>query len=251
MRVFWHTFAGRWRRSKFFTFLLFLAAPVIIGGSIFFLIIGLLGDHAYTMSDYWQSLANLAAHENILPEFHKTGFWGFLGGFTQAGAAVASMLMILPPQLAYPISRERLARVVFGLRLVQLAVALALPALTIFLLSLLGQIASGHFLPGYGLPSIVALDLVLTVGLPLLACADSFSRPAVRVLGAAPAQIATLIAVLTRGYWMPYVLTLPGIVATVLFASANVDLLWLRLRRHYRTCDLFSHPGLFNNRSYA
>jgi hypothetical protein len=252
MRVFWHTFAGRRRRSNCFTFLLFLATPVIVSGLIFPLINESLFGHSYTVSDYWQSLAALAAPESILSKPPMAvEDWFLLGGFMQAGAAVASMLMTLPPQLAYPISRERLARVIFGLRLVQLAIALALPATAVFLLSLLGQIASGHFLPGYGLPSIVALDLALAIGLPLLACAGSFSRPAVRILWAAPVEIATLIAVLARGSWMPYVLTVPGSMATALVASANVGLLWLCLRRHYRTCDLFSDPGLFNTRSYT
>jgi hypothetical protein len=60
-----------------------------------------------------------------------------------------------------------------------------------------------------------------------------------------------IIAVLTRIYWMPYVLTVPGMAAALLTASVAVGLLWLSLRHYYRTCDLFSAAPLFNNLSYA
>jgi hypothetical protein len=248
MQVFWHAYAGRRRHSNFLASHVAPVASMLVGllvaifAAIFFM------GPSYTLSDYGRLLATLAAPENMLPSSDMAVAFWFMGGVIQATVAAFSLFMILTPQLAYPISRERLARVVFGLSLVQLAVALALPAAAFFLLSLVGQIASNHFWPGYGLPTIVALDLALAVGLPLLACAGSFGRPVVRILWALLFATGLLVAVITRGDWTPYVLTLPGIVATVLVASANVGLLWLRLRRHYRTCDLLFHPGLFNNR---
>jgi hypothetical protein len=141
--------------------------------------------------------------------------------------------------------------VAFGLSLVQLAAALVLPGTAISLISLLGQIVSGHWLPGYGLPSIVALDLVLAIGLPLLACAGSCSCPAERIIWGAPVAFAIFIAVLARRIWMPYVLTVPASAVMMLIASAIVGLLWSCLRSNYRTCDLISGPGLFNPRPYV
>jgi len=248
MHVFWHAFAGRRRHNNFLRSQLTTVAPVFAGGLAGLIITGILMGPSHAMPDYWRILATMAAPENMLPTSAEAGFVWIAGGVMQAGAAAFSLLMILPPQLAYPISRERLARVVFGLSLVQLAVALALPATAVFLLSLLGQIATGHFWPGGGLPGIVALDLALAVCLPWLACAGSFSHPAVRVLWAIPVAGALLTAVITRGSWTPLVLTVPGSIATVAVASASVSLLWLCLRRHYRTCDLFSNPGMLNTR---
>ena len=251
MQVFWHAYAGRRRHSNFLASHVAPVASMLVGLLVaIFVAIFFMGP-SYTLSDYERLLATLAAPENMLPASRDAETDWVVGGMMQVGAAALSMFMVVSPQLAYPISRERLARVVFGLSLVQLAVALALPSAAFFLLSLVGQIASDHFWPGYGLPTIAALDLALAVGLPLLACAGSFSRPVVRILWAILIAIGLLIAVITRGDWTPYVLTLPGVVATVLVASANVGLLWLRLRHHYRTCDLFSDAPLFNNRSYA
>lgn len=251
MRVFWHAYVGRRRRNTFLTVQLSVVLPVIVGGLVLPLATGFLTPHSHAVLDYWRNLANLTAPENLLPTSKEAGFVWVIGGVMQAGAAAFSLLMILPPQLAYPVSRDRLARVVFGLSLVQLAVALTLPAAAVFLLSLLGQIASGHFWPGYGLPSVVAVDLALAVGLPLLACAGSFRRPVGRILWAIPVAFALLIAGITRGQWTPQVLTLPGIGATLLVVSADLGLLWLCQRHHYRTCDLFSDPGLFNTRIYV
>ena len=249
MRVFWHAFAGRHRHGNFFTAQLSLVTPVIIGGLIFPFAPEFLQGHFNLVSDYWQSLAALASPEVISAKSPMAfGGWFILGGLMQAGAAAVFLLMMPPLRLTYPISRERLARVVFGLSLVQLGVALVLPGAAISLISLLGQIVSGHLLPGYGLPSIVALDLVLAIGLPLLACAGSCSCPAERIIWGAPVAFAIFVAVLARSIWMPYVLTVPGSAVMMLIASANVGLLWLCLRSNYRTCDLISGPGLLNTR---
>ena len=251
MQVFWHAFAGRRPRNSFLTVQLTIVAPAIVGGLIFPLIIGLLNGHFHTSADYWRSLAALASLEWQQPKLPLDGFERFLGGFMQTLIAAFSLLITPPPQLAYPISRERQARVVFGLSLVQLAVALVLPATGVFLVSLLGQIVSGQFLPGYGLPSVVALDLALAIGLPLLACVGSIKGSVGRILWAVPVGLGMIIAVLTRIYWMPYVQTVPGMAVTLLTASIAVGLLWLSVRHYYRTCDLFSDVPLFNNRSYA
>ena len=248
MQVIWHAVAGRRRHNNFLKFQLSIAVPVIAGGLVFPLITGYLTSHSFSLSDYWRLLATMAAPENMLPMSLDAEAGWVVGGMMQVGAAALSMFMVVSPQLAYPISRERLARVVFGLSLVQLAAALAFPAAAFFLLSLVGQIASGYFWPGFGLPSIVALDLALAVGLPLLACAGSFRRGAVRILWVIPVGFAIFIAVLTRGSWVPHALTVSGIAVIVLAASVNVGLLWLCLRHHYRTCDLFSGSGQFNAR---
>jgi hypothetical protein len=240
MQVFWHAFAGRRRRNNFFTIQLTLIAPVIVWG-LFMVLLG----NSHAVSDYWQSLATLASAEPIRrhsPAVGSSWVWGWI---MQAGAAGFTFLMIPPPQLAYPISRERLARVVFRLSLVQLAAALTLPGAAIFLLSLLGQMGSGHFLPGLGVPSIVATDCALAVGLPLLACSDSLSNSVLRVFWAVLVVIAILVAVPACIFLMPYVLTFSGIAIAALVASASVGLLRLCLRRHYRTCDLIPTPGLF------
>jgi hypothetical protein len=123
-----------------------------------------------------------------------------------------------------------------------------LPATGVFLVSLLGQIVSGQFLPGCGLPGIVALDLALAIGLPLLACVGSIRGSVGRVLWAVPVALGIIIAAPTRIYWMPYVLTVPGMAVATLTTSVAVGLLWLSLRRHYRTCDLFSDAPMFNTK---
>ena len=251
MQVFWHAFAGRRQYFNFITIQLTIIAPVIICGLILPLLIGFLIGHSYTLADYWRSLAALTSPEFKQPKLPLAGFAGFLGGLMQAFIAAFSLLMTPPPHLAYPISRERQARVVFGLSLVQLASALVLPATSVFLLSLLGQTVSGQFLPGCGLPNIVAIDLALAVGLPLLACAGSIRGSIGRVLWVVPVGLGMIIAILTRIYWMPYVQTVPGMAVTLLTASIAVGLLWLSVRHYYRTCDLFSDVPLFNNRSYA
>ena len=248
MQVFWHAFSGRRRHNNFLRSQLTTVAPVFVGGLVGLLMTGFLIGPARPLPDYWRFLAIMAAPETMLPASAEAGFVWIAGGVMQAGAAAFSLLLILQPQLAYPVSRERLARVVFGLSLVQLAVALALPAAAVFLLSLLGQVVSGHFWPGYGLPGIVALDLALAVCLPLLACAGSFNHSVVRMLWAISVAFTILIAVITRGLWTPLVLTVPGSIATVAVASASVGLLWLCLRHYYRACDLFSNPDMFNTR---
>jgi hypothetical protein len=136
-----------------------------------------------------------------------------------------------------------LARVAFGLTLAQLFVAWVVPGAAIFFLSLIGQIASGLFGPGFGLRSIVEVDLALAVCLPLLACADSFRFFAVRLLLGVPIGFGTLAVATTHSLWNRYVLTIPGCLLTALVIATSLGLLWLRLRHRYRTCDLIADPG--------
>ncbi len=87
------------------------------------------------------------------------------------------------PKLTYPISRNRLARVVYGRMLLQLAIAVFVPVSALFLASLVGQISSSRFLPAYGLPGVSALAIPLVVLLPLILSIVPFARSYWRFIG--------------------------------------------------------------------
>jgi hypothetical protein len=155
------------------------------------------------------------------------------------------------PVLAYPISRARLARAVFGLTLFQWASVWLAWILVSWLVSLSGQIVSGHFLPGLGLPFLAAQNgtiAVLLLPLCCLSAADSsltfdfggFRRSSGRSRFLGCFLVIGVYGLLDawREHWLPWALTAPGAAAIAVFGAACIPLLWWCLRRHYRDCDL-------------
>lgn len=233
MRVFWHANFGVRPRRSFLrvqsTFVIMtLAYAVIMPGAL-----KLMGQ-----SEFWPTLAQLSGPDpKNFPSAQNSGALCLL---VQSFTAVACVCLVFRPQLAYPISRERLARVVFGLAAAQWAVALVLPAVTIFLISLAGQAVTGRFLPGLGVPGLLAVDLPLAVLLPLLVAAGTLRRPVQRILAAVPIGLVLMLLAFARPH---FVLTLPGLLGVLGATTASLWFLWHRLRRQYATIDLLDVPG--------
>ncbi|MFZ1056772.1 MAG: hypothetical protein WAN79_13955, partial [Opitutaceae bacterium] len=151
----------------------------------------------------------------------------------------------------YPISRNRLARVVYGLMLVQLAIALFVPASALFLASLVGQIISSRFLPAYGLPGVSTLMIPLLVLLPLILSIVPFARSYWRLIGYIISIVLFSCLYDLRWHWIPFALTPLGVAAILILAAAGLALLRRRLLRHYRSCDLLDSGGLGNFMGFA
>ncbi len=233
MRVFWHANFGARPRGSFLrvqsTFVIMtLAYAVIMPGAL-----KLMGQ-----AEFWPTLAQLSGPDpKSFPAAKNSAALCLL---VQSFTAVACVCLVFRPQLAYPVSRARLARVVFGLAAAQWAVALVLPAATIFLVSLAGQAVTGRFLPGLGVPGLLAVDLPLAVLLPLLVAAGTLRRPVQRILAAVPIGMALMLLAFARPH---FVLTLPGLLGGLGATTASLWLLWHRLRGQYATIDLLNVPG--------
>ncbi len=204
------------------------------------------GANAFTLAHYWSILANFGSYNITAAGSARPSGLGFMPVLLQAGFCAALSQFVIRPQLAYPISRLQLARVVFGQSLVQLALALVLPAFIFFLISLAAQVISGHFLPALGLPPLLMLDFGLLPLLPLLACAGSARSSIRRILLVLPVVFAILIVTFTHTLWRDWILTVPGFAFIILAIAATLLLLRSRLIRHYGTCDLTDELGLNN-----
>lgn len=239
MRVFSHTVYGPSRRLSPLN-LRFSLVFVLAFYAALLPLLGFLGRAPFTISEYWNELANLGA---------LGSGYAYLGPAArppllfQAGFCVLFSLGFARPQLAYPIARRRLADVVFGLSLTQLCSALILPALSVFGPCLVGQLVSNHFMPGLGLPSLVALDLGLLPLLPLLACAGAARYSARRILLGAPVAVAIFAVTVTHAMWSRWILSAPGLALVTVATAITLLLLRWRIRHHYRTCDLLDELG--------
>ena len=237
MRVFRHATFGRNRRHSYLKgqFLLTLTAVFYAA------VIPLLGfvssraerESAFNFTHYWQALAGLST-----PEWFPTGFGSIYILLLQTGICATLALMEIRPQLPYPIARRRIARVVFAHAVGQISLALFLPTLAFFLLSLIGQIMASHYQPGLGLFSLTALALGWLPLLPLLACTSHVRSAAGRILLAAPTGVTMLMATVTKAEWSAAILTLPGLGLVAVTTTATFLLLRWRITRHYQTCDL-------------
>jgi len=155
------------------------------------------------------------------------------------------------PKLTYPISRDRQARVVYGLMLLQLAIALFVPASALFLASLVGQIISNRFLPALGLPGVSALMVPLLVLLPLILSIVPFARSYWRLIGYIISIVLFNYLNDLRWLWIPFALTPLGVAGILILAAAGLELLRRRLLRHYLSCDLLGSSGLGNFMGFA
>ena len=240
IRVLWHASSGRQKRRSFLNFQLRFAALVPFSFALLPLIQHFAGRNAN-----WEHLVQLAAPDMALFTM-STGALSLWILLLQPGMAVYYSFLLVTPQLAYPISRERLARVVFWQTFFQWTAALVVPAPTIFLASLVGQVMSGKFLPGYGLPVLLAFDLPLAALLPLMLAAGAIQRTNLRNLVTLPILFALLALAFTRFWWSHSVLSLPGVLGLLMATLASQWLLWRGLRRYYTTTDLVLKSSFVN-----
>ena len=232
IKVLWHANFGGRKRCSFIELHLRLAVFILIFSAV---VLGLTG--FFLQKEYWGTLVQLAA-----PDFSRVGPFVMF----QPGMAMLCALMLLPQQLAYPLSRERLARVVFWQAVSQWAAALVVPTASIFLVSLIGQAITGQFLPAFGLTALCAIDLVLAMVLPLVVVIGTLRLPGLRIAAGGFLGFAILMVLFARPHWNDTILTMPGILGVLAATAATQWLLWHRLHRQYATSDLVLGTGLVN-----
>ncbi|MBI3886233.1 MAG: hypothetical protein HY302_10960 [Opitutae bacterium] len=246
MRVFWHaSFGGRLRGSFLDTHLKFAAAVLVNA----FALPGLA--RIFGQTEYWAPLARLAAPEAVRVAENVGAGIEVFAMYLHPSMAALIALLLLRPQLAYPISRTRLARVACGQAAVQWIAALVVPAATIFPASLVGQLVSGRTLPGYGLPALLAVDLALAALLPLLVATSTDRRPTLRILAAVPIFGALMLVAFTRPYWGTWILSPLGVASALAAIAGGQWLVWQRFHRQYATEDLTLEPGFMDPRALS
>jgi hypothetical protein len=238
MRVFWHANFGRRKQNSFLHVQLMFSIITLVVASIF---LGFM--HIFGQKEFWATLGQLATLDQKMFTTKMAGALRVNFLMLQPAMAVVCALLLARPQLPFPISRKRLAQVVFWQAVVQWASALVVPAGTIFLVSLIGQAMAGKPLLGYGLPALLAVDLPLAALLPLLVAADTIRWPSLRILSAIPIVLAIMLMAVTRPHWTNYVLTLSGILGMLVATAGSQWLLWHRLHRQYATSDLPLETG--------
>ena len=241
MRVLWHANFGARKRATFLQVESRFAVTMLV------YVITLLGiTYFLGQKDCWVILAQLPVPDMQL--FTTKTAEGVAVNFMllQTGVALFCAFLLLPQGLAYPISRERMARVMFLHTTIQWAAALVVPATTIFCASLIGKVISGTFSPWHGLTVLLAVDLQLAALIPLLVAAGTLRRPSLRILAAVPVGMAIMVVATSGHRWDHLVLTPPGVFGLLAATAASQWLLWHRLHRQYATSDLVLGTGLVN-----
>ena len=174
--------------------------------------------------DYWTALAAVPSR--------STAFIQFL-------ATISLALGFSAPTPTFPISRARLSRISFWRAITVWLWALLLPASALAIPALIGQLASGHLLPDYGLTALVIRTLVLAALLPLTLAAilESSHHHFVR-LGAT--FVALIGSILVELLTPTHHLGLPRAFLLLLLTALSIARLRQRVFRHYATCDLVS-----------
>jgi len=248
LQVLWHAGYGATRRGSFLhaqrlIFLVMLSYAFVMPAMGF--MFALLDHRPFGFSGYLGSLAALSSAD-----------LGAVNSTAQFGSAFVSLLLFvgftfalalgsqLRPQLAYPVSRERLARVSFSNALLQLVFALAIPSAALQFAALIGQLASGRFLPALGVPPLLLLDMAFIPILLLVASAARLPHAAARIpTFVALAAIACALAA-SRSLWAESVLRVPVFLGIMLTTTGALQLLWWQTRRHFRTCNLVAEAAL-------
>ncbi|MEO6992215.1 MAG: hypothetical protein ABI273_01180 [Lacunisphaera sp.] len=179
---------------------------------------------------YWWNLAQLASPDRTNHEM--------LPLLLQPGLAIIFIFGLVTPTILYPISRQRMARVIFRQSTILSGLALVIPFAVIFFASLIGQIVSGIFLPGCGLPSLLAVDLLLAIFLPLTFLLGTIQTPLLRIIAAVPVILTLFFMTLFRSHWINFALSLPGCALMLTLAGIPQWLFWQRLQHDYATADL-------------
>ncbi len=240
MRVVWHAFAGRRGEHSFLRVQLTFAVTALACTLSLPLTALLLrgGTHSLGWPSYWQLLGRMAAPGPLDTMQSALGPFPALAALVQPGLAALFVVVVPGIQLPYPVSRTRMADTVFGLNLVQIAVGLVVPGAVVLLCATAGQLLSRQVWPLFGTSSVLAVDLLLAVYLPLMACASAFQHAASRIAWSVPIGLAVVVASLLRSAWVPWVLSGPGVAIVLGACLAVVLVLRTMLRRHYRVCDL-------------
>jgi len=247
MQVLQHSEGGRRRHGSVFNWVVWVALPTAICALFLPTVFRVAGWSS--ASQYWEILAHLASLEPApkpigCDDDLNSLVWTLYPLF----ACILSMVSHRQPVLAVPISRDRLARALFGLGLIRWTAAWLSTTIPIFVLCLIGQFMSGKFLHGFGLPVLVTFAGSMTVILHVLPLYGFFTRPIARafprVFGVTVVFLLLLLLIpiivlsLERDRWLPYVLTPLGTVALVLGAAGGIAFVWKNQRRHLRTCEL-------------
>jgi hypothetical protein len=242
MRAIEHGVSGRRWRGGLFLWLVWVAGPMTVC-ALFFPTWGRV-DGDLSATQYWSSLAHLAA---VSKDDNNFLLWTMYPIFSGGVSLVSAR-----PRLAFPLSRDRLARAVFGLTLFQWVAAWFVTSLPIFLVSLLGQFMSGNFLPAFGLPVLAAFAGSAIVLFQVLLISILFVRPLARFhpptfYAVALISFFSLGSMLSiqRERWLPYALTPLGTAILVFAAVASATLRWRGLRHHYLTGDYAGIQGFF------
>ena len=187
--------------------------------------------------NFWLILASLPTLE--LTSRASPMAVGLMTGWTLLLPAFAKSYSALPVriQLAYPISRQRLAGIVHFQTNIHFAMALVIPMATVFLVSLAGQFETGRYLPAYGLPELLAIDVLLAVLLPLALIAQSAQKKVLFVRADILFMALIYGTALHPAAWSKYALTPAGLFLLIMAAGFSQWLLWRRLKRYYATSD--------------
>lgn len=247
LRVFWHATYGAMSHGSFLHaqrlyFFVLLGYGLVMPGLGF--LFATFDHHRFGLADYFASLTAL----------NHPGF-DSVSSASQAGMSLVGLMLILGftfvltlagqlgPQLAYPVSRARLARVSFVNALLQLACALVLPTAALTVVSVLGQALSGAFLPWLGVLPLLRLDLALLPLLLLAAVTGRLRRLVTRL--AALTLLATAACALAVGLaWWSELLLRPGsLLALGLLVTGGIWLLHWQILRHFRSCDLVAEAA--------
>jgi len=165
-----------------------------------------------------------------------TLFSGFTNGFLSRPASF------------YPASRKRLSQAVFAHALLMQASAFTILLTCIASFSFLGQASTGSWQPWCGIPAL-ALIAILAVALVPWVLALSYlakSRHSALLFSFFPAVVGPVGIIIIRGkaWSVPHTILIHT--AALLLFALGLWLMWLSIRRHYRTCDLVAETAFAN-----
>ena len=173
--------------------------------------------------DYWAALAHSI-------NYKATTQFQFV-------TATTLILLATPPTITFPISRAFLGRINFWHALTIWLFAVLYSLALVSLPSLIGQIMSGHALPGYGLPALINRALFLAPLLPLVIAVNQ--RPARRPLVMVVSIfIATMASFRAHALLTDYAPEPVGVSIFLIATAGGLALLRHHLYRHYANCDL-------------
>jgi len=155
----------------------------------------------------------------------------------QCIVTVGLFLNFNQPDPLFPISRARRGELVFMHFASAWLFTLLWPIALIFLPSLVGQLLSGHALPGFGLYPLLVGALALAPLLPLAIGANL--KPARRPLTIFGLTIVSvLVSLYVRDLAQPYRPEPVGCSIIAILSAASLTWMRRRILRHCRDCDL-------------
>jgi hypothetical protein len=221
IRVLWHANTGLRKQGSFPRLQIRIAVGVVSGITAFILVQAI-----FSPAKPWPSEMFQAAFPIAQPMF-----------------AMIYSLMVMTPQLAYPISRSRLAKVVFWQASIQWLIALIVPVIAFGSGLIIVQSGFGISTPGMSLRSLLGTAMILAPLLPLLTVAGTFKRPVWRICQAVTVILSILILSFAASFWLSYVISVPGVVICLMATGVSQWFLWRRLHQNYANSDLLYQSG--------